>query len=300
MAAMIETSWRIEHSLDVGKTLRFVVPKDRQLLRLESQRSVYALSTPDGPATVTAWVVDNSLLATATGDGAEAALAIVPRTLGLDDNPNEFLTTPGLLRDLHRRNLGFRLGSTGRVFDSLLPTVIGQRVTTDEAKSSYRRLIAAIGEPAPGDLGLRIPPRAEVIANMEYTDMHRFGIERSRAQIVIEVARRARRLEQIVEMNRKDGEARLAAVRGIGAWTIAQVMGSAWGDRDAVPTGDYHLPNTISWALAGEPRASDERMLELLEIYRPLRRRAMILVKMAGVHAPRYGERTAKSAIGRD
>lgn len=297
---MLEASWRSEQPLDVGKTLRFALPEDRQLLRRDSDCFVYTLSTQAGPASVTVWGHDGLIRATAIGDGAEAAMAAVPRTLGLDDDPSEFRPQPGLLRELHLRNFGFRLGSTGRVFDSLLPTVIGQRVTTDEARSSYGRLIAAVGETAPGDSGLRIPPRPEVIANMQYTDLHRFGIERSRAQIIIEAARRVKRLEQIVTMSRADAVERLSAVRGIGRWTVALVMGSAWGDRDAIPIGDFHLPNTISWALAREPRASDDRMLELLEPYRPRRRRAMILVKMAGLHAPRYGVRTAKSAIGRD
>ena len=37
------------------------------------------------------------------------------------------------------------------------------------------------------------------------------------------------------------------------------------GDPDAVSVGDYHLPNQVAWALAGEPRGDDARMLELLE-----------------------------------
>lgn len=71
------------------------------------------------------------------------------------------------------------------------------------------------------------------------------------------------------------------------------IMGTAWGDTDAVPVGDYHIPNTVAWALAGEDRGSDDRMLELLEPYRPERRRIVLAAKHAGVHAPRYGPKTA-------
>jgi 3-methyladenine DNA glycosylase/8-oxoguanine DNA glycosylase len=70
-------------------------------------------------------------------------------------------------------------------------------------------------------------------------------------------------------------------------------MGAAWGDKDAVPTGDYHLPNTVSWALAGEPRSDDARMLDLLGPYRPERRRVLVALKVEGVHAPKYGPKTA-------
>ena len=41
----------------------------------------------------------------------------------------------------------------------------------------------------------------------------------------------------------------------------------ALGDPDAVSVGDFHLKNLVSWALAREPRGTDERMLELLEPY---------------------------------
>ncbi len=92
---------------------------------------------------------------------------------------------------------------------------------------------------------------------------------------------------------------RLLAITGIGPWTAAQVMGAAWGDADAIPTGDYHLPNTVAWALAGERRGTDERMLELLEPYRPQRRRALLLIKMSGIQAPRYGPRSSQSIISR-
>jgi 3-methyladenine DNA glycosylase/8-oxoguanine DNA glycosylase len=125
------------------------------------------------------------------------------------------------------------------------------------------------------------------------------GIEQSRARIVREVAGRASRLEQIMAMGRADACARLEAVKGVGPWTSAQVMGAAWGDRDSIPIGDFHLPHTVAWALAGEPRGSDDRMLDLLEAYRPQRRRALLLIKMAGIRAPRYGPRSPKSVITR-
>jgi len=72
------------------------------------------------------------------------------------------------------------------------------------------------------------------------------------------------------------------------------VMGVAWGDRDAVPVGDFHLPNTVAWALAGEDRADDDRMLELLQPYRPHRRRVVTMLKRSGASAPKYG---AKSPV---
>ena len=62
-------------------------------------------------------------------------------------------------------------------------------------------------------------------------------------------------------------------------------------DPDAVPVGDFHFPNTVAWALAREPRADDDRMLELLAPYAGQRGRVLrSLVSIAGA-APSYGPR---------
>jgi 3-methyladenine DNA glycosylase/8-oxoguanine DNA glycosylase len=84
---------------------------------------------------------------------------------------------------------------------------------------------------------------------------------------------------------------RLRALPGVGPWTAAEVTALVLGDADAVSIGDYHIPHTVSWALAGEPRGSDERMLELLEPYRGHRGRVIRLLEAAGIGAPRRGPR---------
>ena len=55
-------------------------------------------------------------------------------------------------------------------------------------------------------------------------------------------------------------------------------MASAMGDPDAVAVGDYHLKNLVVHALAGEPRGTDERMLELLAPYAGQRGRVIRLL----------------------
>jgi 3-methyladenine DNA glycosylase/8-oxoguanine DNA glycosylase len=71
----------------------------------------------------------------------------------------------------------------------------------------------------------------------------------------------------------------------------------AFGDPDAVSVGDFHIPNMVAWALAGEPRGIDERMLELLEPYRGQRGRVIRLLELAGFGAPRYGPRLSPRRI---
>jgi len=66
-----------------------------------------------------------------------------------------------------------------------------------------------------------------------------------------------------------------------------------------VSVGDFHVPNIVAWALAREPRGSDERMLELLEPYRPHRGRVQLLLERGGIRPPAFGPRMEPRAIDR-
>ena len=90
----------------------------------------------------------------------------------------------------------------------------------------------------------------------------------------------------------------MTAFPGIGQWTAAEVARTALGDKDAVSVGDYHLPSLVAWALAGERRADDARMLELLEPYRGQRARVIRLLEVSGVGPPRRGPRMTPRSIG--
>lgn len=237
-------------------------------------------------------VAGGAVEATGWGPGSEFELERLPLLLGVEDGFDGFEDRGGLVYELFRRQRGLKLGSTGRVFEAAVPRILEQRVTGLQAKRNYMGLVREYGEPAPGPSGLTLPPLPETLSSLEYEDFHRHGVERSRAVIVREVARRARRIEEILSMEREDAYRRLQAVRGIGEWTAALIMGPVWGDQDAVAVGDYHLPNTVTWALAGEARGTDERMLELLEPYRPQRRRVILLLKGGGIGAPKFGPRS--------
>jgi 3-methyladenine DNA glycosylase/8-oxoguanine DNA glycosylase len=261
------------------------------------RRGWWATRTPDGSATVLIEREGTAIAATAWGDGADWILDQTPRLLGFDDHPEDFVPTDRVLRDLKERKRGLRIGRSDRVFESIVPAILGQKVATKEAHRNERALIRTFSEPAPGPLDLTLPVASGVLAEATYWQMHELGIERRRADLLRFVAKRSGRLEEIAGMTRDEAFSRLTAFPGIGPWTAALVMGSALGDPDAVPVGDYHLPNTVAWALAGEPRADDRRMLELLEPYRGHRGRVIRLLKAGGIHAPKYGPKTAIRSI---
>jgi 3-methyladenine DNA glycosylase/8-oxoguanine DNA glycosylase len=259
-----------------------------------------AIRLEAGPATLRFTAEGPNIVAAAWGSGAAAALEIAPGMVGADDDPRAFGTDHELIGRLARRHRGIRITRSTQVTSSALRAVFGQKVTGKEAKRSYRRMILALGEPAPGPHpDLVAPPDPTAIAALGYEDLHGWGVERKRADTIIEVARRSKRLEEAAAMDLPDAYQRLLAVRGIGPWSAALVAMEALGDADAVPVGDFHIPNTVAWALAGEPRADDDRMLELLEPFRPHRGRVIRMLKAEGIKAPRFGPRVQLRNIER-
>jgi 3-methyladenine DNA glycosylase/8-oxoguanine DNA glycosylase len=250
-----------------------------------------AMRTPAGGAAIRAELHGDRIEAEAWGEGATWALDMAPGMFGLLDDRAGFDPVDPIVRRLHREGDGLRLPRTGRVLDALIPAVLSQRVTGFEAKRSYRQLVERWGEPAPGPTGLLMGPLPGVVAELGYYELHVIGVEKKRADALQRVCAHATRLEHVAAAAPDQLRGRLEAIAGVGLWTSAEVARAALGDADAVSVGDFHLKHLVSWALAGEPRGSDDRMLELLEPYLGHRGRVCTLLESSGLTAPRYGPR---------
>jgi 3-methyladenine DNA glycosylase/8-oxoguanine DNA glycosylase len=267
-------------------------------VRLASSRAWLATRTVEGPATLGLALAGRRLVAEAWGPGAKQVLHRVPRLFGGGTDDLSDAADPRIAT-LARRRPGVRILRTGAVLESLIAAILEQKVTGSEAHRAWHALVRLYGEPAPGppELGLRAMPSPKTLAALPYWSYHTLGVERRRADLIRAVASHAARFESILELPFEDGYQRLRAVPGIGPWTAAEVGVRALGDVDAVSVGDFHLPHLVAFALAGEPRATDTRMLELLEPYRGRRALVVRLLELSGVRAPRYGPRLAPRRI---
>ena len=278
--------------------------------RVEASGAVWrATRTPDGPVTLFLQPAVDGVRVRAWGPGASQAVEPAPALLGADDDPAALVPQHPAVAEGARRGRGIRIGRSGFVWEALVPAILEQKITGEEARRTYRALVRAYGEDAPGPPGLRLPPTPDALAPLPYHAFHPLGLERRRAELIRTVAREAARLERhaLAVAAASSGEARSAALvaaydalrafPGIGPWTAAEVGFRAFGDADAVSVGDFHIPNMVCWALAREPRGTDERMLELLEPYRGQRARVTRYLELAGIAAPRYGPRLASRRI---
>ncbi len=296
-----ERRLQLRHPLDLALTLGPLQRGRFDPCTRVTPREVWrATGTPAGAVAVRIRHEGGVVVATVWGSGGAWALEQLPRLLGLHDDPAVFEPRDPLLRELHRRHPGLRLGATDQVIEALVASVIEQRVTSVEAHRSYARLVRRHGTRAPGPAaarGMYVPPAPEQLAGMPYWAYHPLGIERSRAETIRRACTRASGLARLGCRESDVVHRSLRSLRGVGPWTAAEVAAVALGDPDAVSVGDYHLPHQVAWALAGEARSDDERMLELLEPYRGQRARVVRLITLAGLGPARRTPRARLRAI---
>jgi endonuclease III len=302
---VIQRELPLEGPFDLRGTLSPLVRGlgDRTV-RVATHEAWWTTRTAHGSATVRLSRTNGTVTAQAWGDGADLALERAGRLLGLEPGrpPTAALATvaDGRISGLARRHPGVRTLRTEAVFDALVAAILEQKVTGSEAHRVWHGLVRTYGEPAPGpggDLGLRLTPEPATLARLPYYAFHPLGLERRRADLIRAVAARAAWFEAIVDLPLPEAYARLLAVPGVGPWTAAEVAVRALGDDDAVSVGDYHIPNLVAWALAGEPRGDDARMVELLEPYRGRRALVVRLLELGAPGAPRRGPRLSPRRI---
>ncbi|NBE52502.1 DNA-3-methyladenine glycosylase 2 family protein [Streptomyces sp. YC537] len=270
--------------------------------RTASDGSLWRVSrTPEGPGTLRVALRSGTAEAQAWGPGAGWLLDRLPALLGDADDPAAFAPRHRLVAATHRRRPGLRLARTGLVLESLIPSILEQKVTTDEAYRAWRLLVRAYGEPAPGPAPDRMHamPDARTWRMIPSWEWHRAGVDNKRASTILRAVRVASRLEEAATMEPQQAQERLELVPGIGPWTSAETVQRSNGAPDAVTVGDLHLPGIVGYALAGERDSDDARMLELLEPYRGQRHRAARYILLSGRTPSRRTPKMPRVDIGK-
>ena len=266
-------------------------------IRFEPSGIWRTVLTPDGGATMhlSRSVANSGIEVVTWGDGARWAIESVPELLGEGDDWSDLdVSAVPLLAQARHRNTGLRLLRTNRVFEMLIGAIFEQKVTGKEARRSWRELITARGNPAPGPApeGMRVFPSPETWRRIPSWEWHTAGVGPQRSATVMRASAVAAGIERTLELGRGGPEVarKLMSVPGIGVWTAAETTQRAHGDPDSPSVGDYHLPAVVGWALIGKP-VDDDGMLELLEPWAGHRQRVMRLIEVSGFRKPTFGPR---------
>ena len=216
-----------------------------------------ATPTPGGPASLRLHREGATLVATGYGPGAEWVVDHADAIAGLRDRLDGFdalAAAHPVVADLARTYRGVRLPATGQVFPRVLRAVFSRRSPARRRTGRTRRPCAASGPRRPARCDRlccrptpeRWPPRRT--GSSTRSGWSSGAPTRSAGSPPGRPAGAVRGPAEVT--------ARLTAIPGVGPWTAAEVVRIAFGDPDAVSVGDYHIPNTVAWALAGEPAAT--------------------------------------------
>lgn len=237
------------------------------------------------------------------GQDVDRAMAALQAWTGRHDRPELLRTAVAahpLLRELEARMPPVLLGRVPRVAEALGRAVVHQLVQSTEAARSVGQMVQLLGRPA--SRGLTAWPSPEAIASTPAWALRRCGISARAARSLHAAAVDDPGLQRAEAAGMDVLDRRLRALPGVGMWTSAEVR-LALGDPDAVPVGDDHLHEEVTWCLAGiDPRASDDaQMLELLEPFGGQRGRVITLIGRAYARGllrrpPRRAPRAALSA----
>lgn len=295
----LSRSWRLEHPVTLGVMLlgrrRGAGDPTYRVVGLGvGARHWRGIRTPDGPATLALHQDGDGVVhGEAWGEGAGWALDSVPGLLGQDDDPSGFVPDHPALAEAAHVVGEVRIGAGGLVMEALVPAIIEQKVTGQEAFAGFRRLVRRHGERAPGpheDLWLQ--PTPATLRTLPSWEWLRLPVDPARSRAVVTVARVADSLERTIGLPGDEVERRLTTLPGIGVWTASEVRQRAHGDADAVSFGDWHVAKDVGWAVEGRPW-DDEELAAFLEAYRPHRGRVVTLLARAGRRRPRHGPRMA-------
>lgn len=295
--------WTPPYPLDLGLTLGPLRrgPADPTFRATPDGSAWRATRTPEGPGTLRVVARGGTVEAEAWGEGAAWLLDQLPCLLGESDAPEAFTPRHRLLAATAHRRPGLRLIRTGLVLESLIPSILEQKVTTDEAYRAWRLLVRKYGEPAPGptpaELRMHVMPDPRTWTLIPSWEWHKAGVDNKRASTILRAARVAARMEEAAAMPPPEARARLELIPGIGPWTSAETVQRSNGAPDAVTVGDLHLPGIVGYALAGDRTADDEEMLRLLAPYEGQRHRAARLILLSGRTPARRKPKMPKTDI---
>jgi AraC family transcriptional regulator of adaptative response / DNA-3-methyladenine glycosylase II len=147
-------------------------------------------------------------------------------------------------RDDVARDPAVRLPGALDPFEAAIRAVIGQQVTVKAATTIAARLVDLLGEPIDSTVpGLdRLFPTADRLADAGGARIARLGMPLARGETVHRLAVAVASGTLLLARGAvASGRAGLAAIPGIGPWTVEYVSLRALGDPDAFPLGDSAL-----------------------------------------------------------
>ncbi|GAA5085389.1 3-methyladenine DNA glycosylase/8-oxoguanine DNA glycosylase [Thermocatellispora tengchongensis] len=214
-----------------------------------------------------------------------AAIAVCRRILDLDADPaavDAALGADPLLAPLVAKAPGRRVPGAADGAEFAVRAVLGQQVSTAAARTHAARLVAAYGEPVRDPAGglTHLFPTAEALATLDPGTLA-LPQARRRTMAALVAALASGDLDLGPSADPARARTRLAALPGVGPWTVETIAMRALGDRDAFTATDLGVRHA---ALALGLPATPAALTRHAETWRPWRAYAVQHLWATGDH----------------
>jgi DNA-3-methyladenine glycosylase II len=207
-------------------------------------------------------------------DHAARAITRMRQALGVDHDlapfHRRFRGDPLIGRTL-RADPTLRVQGRPAPFEALAFAICEQLIEYERAVAIERRLIARLGARC-AQTGLRDAPSAGVLAGQAPALLQACDLSGGRAIALVRAAREVSsgRVD-LDDPDHERGWRRLAAIRGIGSWTLEMLALFGQGRLDQFPAGDLGFLKLVGRLKGGDPRhrASEPEVREFFAAYAP-------------------------------
>ena len=174
----------------------------------------------------------------------------IKRHLDLDHNPEH------LPKDKKFKGKGVRIPGSYDPFEIAVTIILGQLVSTKQAKAKQKELILKYGRKIDQDIWAF--PEAKDLMNAE---IETIGITRVKASAIREMARlyHSGELNLAASADIEKTKAQLHAIHGIGPWTVEIISMRCLGDSDAFPKSDLIINKALKAHMVNEEAWSSSR-----------------------------------------
>ncbi|MGE6631740.1 DNA-3-methyladenine glycosylase family protein [Bacillus sp. NPDC077027] len=174
------------------------------------------------------------------------------------------------LASIFEAHIGTPLMLDFNLYHCLMKCIIHQQLNLSFAYELTRRFVQTYGEQKDG---VWFDPLPETIAELHPEDLRQLQFSQRKAEYVIDLSKvivnGELRLDEFEHMSDEEITQRLLPFRGIGPWTVQNVLLNGLGRPNLFPAADIGIQNAIKQHLQLEAKPTKDDMAEMSKEWEP-------------------------------
>ncbi|MCY8094266.1 DNA-3-methyladenine glycosylase family protein [Bacillus haynesii] len=174
------------------------------------------------------------------------------------------------LSSIFKEHAGTPLVLDFHLYYCLMKCIIHQQLNLSFAYTLTERFVHTFGEQKDG---VWFYPLPETIAQLDYNDLRELQFSMRKAEYVIDTSRMIAdgrlHLDELDQLSDEDIMEKLVKIRGIGPWTVQNVLLFGLGRPNLFPAADIGIQNAIKRHFGLNDKPTKEQMLEMSKEWHP-------------------------------